>query len=149
MTSKAFCITKLEVELQRPGGVTLNGNRKQEIEKEAKNFVDAARHFHEVGRHVSSVSRLGVGQLLNAKSDKDRKRISEEQREQINRSVDEAQRRLSQPIMALNNLVHGLHDPLDFTYGGREFQLIRKQDETVPYQNFSVYRSEGEVWELV
>ena len=127
----------------------LNENWKREIEVGARKYIDAVHHFDEVGRDIRSVLRLGIQRRFNANNSSELEQIKQEERKRIDRSLTEAQKRISQPILDLNNLVQDLEESIYFSHNGQDYKLIRVRDKNTPHQNFSICSKDGENWKII
>jgi hypothetical protein len=113
-------------------------SKRDDIVAQAREYVDATRYFHEVSNYINSLRTMGVARLLRAQSQDERDQISAEQKEHINRSIGEAQRRISSPILSLNQLVEADDEPVYFKHGGRELMVIPRSEELFSYREFEV-----------
>ncbi len=118
-------------------------SKRQEIIEEARKYIDAVRHFDDASNYINSVRRLGVARLLNAASRDEREQISEEQQANIRRSISEAQRRISPPIIALNELTGDLDEPIYFEHEGRELMVVPHDYTSYSYMKCDIRPRDG------
>lgn len=116
----------------------MSSDKEQRIIEEARRYVDVARYFDDARNYISSIQRLGMQQLLRAASEEERADISAKHREHINRSVDEAQRMISPPTIALNGLTEDLDQPIHFEHHGRELMVSPRDDKSYSAVKFEV-----------
>jgi len=116
----------------------MSTDKEQKIAEEARRYVDAARYFDDARNYVSSIQRLGMQQLLQATSEEERAEISARHKEHIGRSIGEAQRMISPPIIALNELTEDLDQPVYFEHHGRKLMVIPRDDRSHSAVKFEV-----------
>jgi hypothetical protein len=127
----------------------LSTSKEQKIINEARKYVDAARLYNDISRHISSVQQRYLSQLLQARDKEQHAEIIAKLREEINWSTDEAVKRISPPIIVLNGLIEATDEPAYFTHHGRQLRVVPKNDTSTPHQRFGVEREVGGSWTLV
>lgn len=108
--------------------------------------MDAARLYNDASVHISSLQRCYLPQLLQARDEEQHQEILAKLREGINRTIDEAVRRISSPILALNGLIEASDEPVYFSHNGQELRVVPKSDAATPHEYFGVERKVGGSW---
>lgn len=121
----------------------MSTSKEQKIIEEARKYVGATRLYSDIGRsdigrHIGSVQQRYLSQLLQARNEEQHAEIVANLQKDINRSVDEAVKRISPPIIALNGLVEASDEPVYFNYEGQELMVVPNNDQRTSYQKFSV-----------
>lgn len=118
-------------------------SKNDDIVAQAREYVNAVRLYDDVSNYINSLKTTGVARLLNAQDQDERDRISHEQQQHIVRSTNEAIKRISPPIHALNDLIEPDDGPVYFEHNGREWMVVPRESKQFSYREFDVRPRDG------